>query len=142
VFYWDITWRVMLIFYRSFGTKYRSYFQRSRIQRNTLLFEYLDPLNGTNRLFRNVDNVIPLCAPKYQIVAHIFLPPHRKTDIAHFNSLSIAISFIVRKFNCCSIFTCIVIKRRAYVPVRAQLRTWLETFCYILDAVAFVWSET
>jgi hypothetical protein len=65
-----------------------------------------------------------------------------KPEITHFNSFSVALSFIVRKFNVCSIITCIVVlKRGAYIAVRAQLRTWLETFRYVLNVVAFVWSE-
>jgi len=61
----------------------------------------------------------------------------------HINSFSMPIFFNVRKLNFCIIFTCIVVlKRGAYVVVvRVQLRKWLETFCYILNAVAFVWSE-
>jgi len=35
----------------------------------------------------------------------------------------------------------VVFKRGAYVVVRVQLRTWLVTFCYVLNVVAFVWSE-
>jgi hypothetical protein len=73
------------------------YFHRSRNQRNPLLFGYLDPLNGLNKLSRNVDNVIPLCAQRYQIVAPILFPSHKKPNITHFNSLSKAIYWIVRK---------------------------------------------
>jgi hypothetical protein len=111
-------------------------FSKVKKPKKSFLFRYLDTLNGSERLSRNVDNVIPLCAPKYQIVAGILLHFHRKPDIMHFSSLSVAISFIVRKFNCCSMYTCtVVFKRGAYVAVRAQLRTWLVTTCYVLNVV-------
>ena len=64
------------------------------------------------------------------------LTSHRKPAITHFNSLSTAVPFIVRQFNGCSIFACIVLlKRGAYVDVKVRLWTWLETFCYGLNAV-------
>ena len=107
-----------------------------------LVLGFLELEDGSGRLSRNVDNVIPLCGPQYQRVSHILLTSHSKPQITHFNSLSIAVSFIVLQFNCCSIFTCIVVLNRgAYVVVRVQLRTWLETFCYVLNSVSFVWAE-
>ena len=106
------------------------------------LLDFLTFQYGSNGLSRNVNNEIPLCGPQYQTVTHILLTSHRKPEITHFNSLSIAVSFIVRQFNGCSILTCVVVlKRGAYVVVRVQLRTWVETFCYGLNVVAFVWSE-
>jgi hypothetical protein len=83
-----------------FRDKISILFQRSRNLIIPLFFGYLEPLNGSDRLSRNFDNVIPQCAPKYQIVAHILIPSHLKPVIKHFSSFSIAISFIVRKFNC------------------------------------------
>jgi hypothetical protein len=92
-------------------------------------------------LSRNIDNEFSLFGSQYQTVTH-YLTSHRKPEIMQFNSLSIAVSFIVGKVNCCSILTCIVVlKRGAYVVVRVQLRTWLETLSYGLNAVAFVWLE-
>jgi len=40
----------------------------------------------------------------------------------------------------CSIFACNVLERGAYVVAKVQLRTWRKTFCYVLNAVAFVWA--
>jgi hypothetical protein len=96
---------------------------------------------GWNKSYRNIDNEIPLCGPQYQTVTHILVTCNRQPEVTHFNSLSIAVSFIVRQFNCCSILTCIVLLKRGAYVVRVQLWTWLETFCYGLNAVAFVWSE-
>jgi len=117
-------------------------FTQVKKSKKSFAFWISRPFKWIRYFVRNIDNVIPLCAPKYHIVVRILLPSHRKPDITHFNSLSIAFSFIVQKFNCCSIFTCIVVlKHCAYVPVRVQLRTWLVTLRYVLNAVAFVWSE-
>jgi hypothetical protein len=94
------------------------------------------------RLSRNVDNEIRPFGPQYLRIALIALTSYRKLEITYFISLSIVIPFIVRKYNCCSIFTCIVVlKRGAYVPVRVQLRTWLKILHHVLNAVAFVCSE-
>ena len=60
----------------------------------------------------------------------MLLTSHREPEITHFNSLSIAFSFTCRKFNGCSIVTCIVVlKRGAYV------RGSLQKFCtlYVLS---------
>jgi len=93
-------------------------------------------------LSRNVDNEIPLFGPQYERVDHILVTSNKKPEISRFNSIPIAIFFIVLKYNDCSIFTFIVVhKSIAYVVVSVQLRTWLETFCYVLNAVAFVWSK-
>jgi len=93
-------------------------------------------------LSQNFDNEIPPFGPLYHIVARILVPSDRKPNITHFNSLSIAVPFIVLNFNYCSIFTCIVVlKRGAYVPVSVQLLSWLVTLRYVLNAVVFVWSE-
>jgi len=50
----------------------------------------------SSRLSRNVDNEIPPFGPQYHIVAHIVLPSHRKPNITHYHSLSVAVSFIDR----------------------------------------------
>jgi hypothetical protein len=50
---WDITQRIVVIYYRRFGTTYRSLIQDSRIQ-------FLNADDGTARLSRNVGDKLPL----------------------------------------------------------------------------------
>jgi hypothetical protein len=117
--FWDITLRVITISYRRFEKTHRSYRPVSINLRNNFVPGFYTLEGGSYRLTQNVDNKIPVCDPQYPLVTHILLTSHRKPEITHFNSLFIAVSFIVRQFNCCSILTCIVVlKRGAYVVVR------------------------
>ena len=54
--FWAITLQVVVIPYRCFGTTYRSYLQRSRIQESLTLED------GTDRLCRNIGKEIPVDA--------------------------------------------------------------------------------
>ena len=70
--FWVITRRVVVIPYRRFGTSYRPHLQGSSIQKYTFGFlttedpqdplEFLSPEDGTDTLYRNVGNKLPLLA--------------------------------------------------------------------------------
>ena len=54
--FWAITQRVVVIYYRRFGTTYRYHPQGSRIQN---IQKFLNPEDGTYNLSRNVRKILP-----------------------------------------------------------------------------------
>jgi hypothetical protein len=79
--FWGITQRRVVIFYRRFGTTYRSHLKGSR----SPLFLAFFPLDdGTETLSRNVGNGLPLDDALYPRRAQISSALRRKPEISNF----------------------------------------------------------